>query len=584
MVGPGGRPSSSRSLGLALVQLGVGVAMCAGIVSALLVDADNGPTWILLLFVLVAVTYAAAGLLAWRRRPSNRLGAVMVFGGLAWLAAALINTDIAALVAVGLITSTVPVALVIHLLHAFPSGRLLSRASRVVVVAAYVTTTVLQIPIYALVADPGPTGVLSFADRPDLARLGAGFQAAVGSALMVATTVILISRLRRADRSQRRVLAPLYAYGVLAVLLVSFSANILEPMGLDPVSRAVLQLLVLGGVPVAFVLGVLRGGFRQTGEIVELGSWLGTGSGARPGLRDALAATLGDPTLELVFWSPELQDYLDGHGRPVRLPDGPDRAAVEIDLAGRRVGAISYDATSLADPDLVRQAGRVVAIAVDRDRLTAEVLASRDALRSSRARIVEAGDTERRRVARDLHDGVQVQLVLLALEAYALGDDPTASASVQRGAVELRAGIDATAAALRRLVHGVMPALLIERGLFAATEDLVDRMPIPTELGLSGDDRGLPPTVQSTAYFAISEGLSNAVKHSGARRLTVRLDRHEELLQIEIRDDGVGGAAPGGGAGLRGMADRVDVLGGTFELESRPSDGTRLWVEVPCGS
>jgi signal transduction histidine kinase len=329
---------------------------------------------------------------------------------------------------------------------------------------------------------------------------------------------------------------------------------------------------------------VLRGGFRRTGEIEELGTWLGTEGGARPALTEALGTTLGDPSLELVFWVPEREGYVDSGGRWVDPPPpGSSRALVQIDLAGRRVGAIIYDATLIADPEPVRQASRVVAIAVDHERLTAEVLASREELRESRARIVEAGDAERRRIAQDLHDGLQARLVTLALKAYAVGDDPTASGSVREEATELRAGIDTAAAELRQLVHGVMPALLIERGLYAATEDLVDRMPIPTRLALSGNDHGLSPVVQSTAYFTLSEGLTNAVKHARASRLEVSLARSNGLLNIEIGDDGIGGAAAGWGVGLRGLTDRLDVLGGTLRVQSSPTQGTRLLVEVPCG-
>ncbi len=577
------RLTSSPSLQSALTHVGVSFALLAMMVTILLVASPNEPTWLLMLFVVVALSYASAGMLAWRRRPSNGLGALMMAGGFAWLVASLSNTAVTPLVAIGVIVATLPIAIVVHLLHAFPSGRLPDRASRITVAAVYLVTLILQVPLYLFHPIPGPEGVLAIADRPDLTALARSVQGISGSLVMIATTVILLGRLRRAEPDQRRILGPLYLYGVLTVLFVSFSANVLERLlGMDVLLRVALQLAVLGGVPIAFALGVLRGGFRRTGEIQELGSWLGTAHGGRPALGETLAQTLGDPSLELMFWVPERSLYVDGAGRPVDLSVTESRRAlVEIELSGRRVGAIAYDATLIADAELVRTAGRVVAIAVDHERLSAEVMASREELRRSRARIVEAADTERRRIAQDLHDGIQVQLVMLALEAYAVGDDPTASPSVHEAAAKLRIGLDATAGELRRLVHGVMPALLIERGLYAATEDLIDRMPIPTGLELAGDDHGLPAGVQSTAYFAISEGLTNAVKHSQATRLEVQLDRDGSLLTIRITDDGVGGATPGIGAGLRGMADRVDVLGGRVQMDSLPRQGTRLLVEVP---
>lgn len=580
------RPSTSRSLSLSLAQLGASALGLGGVVVALIIAGPVRPVWVPLLFPLVAWVYVAAGLIAWLRRPSNRTGALMTAGGFVWLAAALVNTAVPALVAVGQITATVPLAITIHLLHAFPSGRLPSAASRASVLAVYAVTLVLQAPLYLFRAAPSPENLLTVADRPDLAALGANVQTLAGAAVVLASAVILASRLRSAEPEQRRVLAPLYSYGIGAVVFIPISANVLAPaLGLGPFVLVTLQLAALAGVPVAFTFGVLRGGFARTGEIEELGAWLGTEGGTRPALADALAATLGDPSLELVYWVPDRDRYVDPSGRWVELPPaGSRRTSVEVELAGRRVGAIVYDATLIADPELVRRAGRVVAIAVDHERLTADLRSSRQQLRRSRARIVQAGDNERLRIARDLHDGLQVQLVLLALKAHGVAADPSASPQVTAAATQLRSEIDAAAAELRRIVHGVMPALLIERGLFAATEDLVDRMPLPTTLELDGTDGGLPPTVQSTAYFVLSEGLTNAVKHSQADRLTVRVARADGHLSIRIHDDGVGGAVPAAGSGLRSLADRLDVLGGTLHLQSsagHDSHGTSTTRRVP---
>jgi signal transduction histidine kinase len=583
---PGRRSSVARSLGLALTQIGVAAGLLGAVEIALVVHGPLGPVWILVLFTVVGWVYVAAGLMAWWRRPSNRMGAVLVLGGFTWLAAQLANTEVPVLIAFGLILATVPLAVVVHLLHAFPSGRLRSRSSRLTVVAGYVVALVLQAPLYLFTAAPSPYDVLVLADRPELASIGGWVQRGAGTAVMIATTVILIGRLRRADPAHRLVMVPLYSYGILAVLFIPISANVLQPvLDISLEMLAGLQLAVLGAVPVAFALGVLRGGFARTGEVEELGAWLGTAGGGRSALVDALARTLGDDSLQLVFWAPDRQMYLDEQGGPAELPEvGSERATVEIDVDGRRVGAIIYDATLIADPELVRTAGRVIAIEVDRTGLTAELLASQDALRQSRARIVEAGDRERRRIAQDLHDGLQVRLVLLALDAQRLAEHPNDAGTTREAATSLRAGIDAAAAELRQLVHAVMPALLIERGLAAAAEDLCDRMPVPTRLDLHLDDGALPEALESTAYFVVAEGLANALKHSGGREFNVRLAQIEGSLIVEVRDDGLGGASVGRGAGLRGLADRVDVLGGRLRIDSPQGGGTHLVAELPCGS
>ncbi len=578
--------SASRSLGVALDQLGIGVGVLATLVIVLVVAAPHEPTWVLLLFPAVGMIYGAAGLVAWRRRPSNRMGALLIFGAYAWLLASLANVEPPVLVAMGTIVATVPIAVVVHLLHAFPSGRLPTRASRVVVAAVYFLTLVMEAPRYLFVATPSPYDLLTVSDRPDLARWGGAVQSGLGAVLVSpppsswsggcggptgrsggCSGPCSRTASSRCSSCRSAQTCWLPCWGSIRSPGRSCSWRC------SPACPSPSRSVCCAG---------------DSGAPGRSRSWA-PGWEPKPGCGPRSPKHSPQPSairaLKLVFWVPERECYVDSAGRVVDPPPpGSSRAMVQIDLAGRRVGAIIYDATLIADPEPVRQASRVVAIAVDHERLTAEVLASREALRQSRARIVEAGDAERRRIAQDLHDGLQARLVMLALKAYAIGDDPTASDPVREEAAELRAGIDTAAAELRQLVHGVMPALLIERGLYAATEDLVDRMPIPTRLELSGNDHGLSPVVQSTAYFTLSEGLTNAVKHARASRLEVSLGRADGLLNIEIGDDGVGGAAAGWGVGLRGLTDRLDVLGGTLQVQSSPTQGTRLVVEVPCGS
>ena len=461
--------------------------------------------------------------------------------------------------------------MILHILLAFPSGRLEHPLPRVLVGAGYVITIVLEAPRYLFASGPG---VLDVAHRHGLAHIGVVIQNSAGAVVLVLSALVLALRLRAATAPQRRVLGLLYGYGIFAILFLELAANVLPPLfGFGPITVFVLQISAAAGIPIAFTVGVLSGRFARTAEIEELGVWLGSDEVGRPLLRDALARALADESLELLFYSLDEDRYVDAWGRPGELPEaGSGRASVEIDLAGQRIGAIAYDALLIGDPGLVRAAGRVIALALERERLTAELLASRDALRESRARIVDAADRERRRIARDLHDGLQAQLVMLAMKADRIASAPDAP-SVAYDAAEVRAGLETASESLRGLVQGVMPALLIERGLYAATEDLVDRMPLPTQLQLPSAGDALPERVVSTGYFVVAEALTNAVKHSKARELVVRLARSAGALKIEVRDDGVGGARLGGGSGLRGIADRLDVLGGRLVVESPPATG-----------
>ncbi|WP_051215528.1 sensor histidine kinase [Granulicoccus phenolivorans] len=575
------RPALARSLDRALLAI-----LCAGLalvgVEAALLPWGGAGRIVLVLYPIVCLTYLGAGIVAWYRRPGNRLGAVILFGGFAMWLSGLQDTDIPVLVAVGSVGATLILAVLVHLLHAFPSGRLPGPVSVTTVSIAYVTSLVLQAPKYLFNPDAG-VPALFLADDPTALAVGAMLQSLVGAGVMVATAVVLIGRLRRAGPAGRRVLAPLFAYGSGAALFIPVSTLVLTPLlGLTDVERTALQLVVLGCVPLAFAFGMLRGGFARTGEVEELGTWLGASDGSRPALTRALARALGDPSLALSFWVARQRIFVDDHGVPIVRDSSPERGLVPVELEGRTVGAIHYDSQLIADPELVRTAGQVIAIAVDRERLTAELRESQRALQQSRERLVDAADRERRRIAQDLHDGLQVQLVLLALEAQQLANAAGTDTAIGERATQLRQRIDDAAANLRQLVAAVMPAGLIEHGLGAAVEDLADRMPIPTTLELSIDEIPASSALESTAYFVTAEALTNAVKHARASSASVRLTSDDGWLMIEVSDDGMGGANPGRGSGLRGMTDRVDVLGGHLRIASEPGQGTRIEVALPC--
>jgi signal transduction histidine kinase len=381
-----------------------------------------------------------------------------------------------------------------------------------------------------------------------------------------------------------RALKPAVALLAAAGLAVGAIGTALMYSGVDP---PWIVVMFLGGW-ICLAAGVVAWPRRPSNRLAALIcagrlAWIDSDEGDRPELADALADALGDPSLELLFWDERALGYVDGVGRAVALPEERrDRHAVEIALAGHRVGAIVYDATLIADEEM-RSAGRVVALALDRQRLMTELRTSRERLRTSRARIVEAADAERRRIAHDLHDGLQTRLVLLAVQANDVRQDVMVSAGVRAQAAELQSGLDSAMVELRGLVQGVLPAVLTERGLYAAAEDLADRSPIPIRVDFDGAAlASLPAVVETTGYFVLSEAVANALKHSHARALEVRIARNNGQLEIEILDDGVGGAGGSNGTGLRGMADRIEALDGRLLVESRHGGGTRVLAQMPC--
>lgn len=216
-------------------------------------------------------------------------------------------------------------------------------------------------------------------------------------------------------------------------------------------------------------------------------------------------------------------------------------------------------------------------------RLQGQVEAQLQEVRASRARIVEAGEQERRRVERDLHDGAQQRLVSLSLELQvarrALGDDaePAVRRSLDRAAGEAQQALTE----LRDLALGIHPLILTEAGLGAAVESLADRTPVPVTVDV-GDER-YPPAIEGAAYFVISEALANVAKYAGATKASVRVTRGDDHMGIEVEDDGVGGADPRSGSGLRGLGDRLAALDGTMTVVSPVGGGTRIAARIPTG-
>jgi signal transduction histidine kinase len=563
-----------------------GSAVLLGAVEVIVVlDGPLAPAWVSFVIPSVAAVYLGAGVLAWLRRSSSNVGALLAVGGVLWIATGFFNTTVPALTALGAILATTPLALIVQLLVTFPSGRLVGPVEHAIVLAGYFTTLILQAPLYLFANYPPPYDLLQVANRPDLVNAGEWVQRGVGIAVMACTALLLARRLRAATGRQRRVLVPLYFYGIAAVLFEPLAPIVFAPaFGWTPITTYVIQLTTAGLIPLAFAGSIMRGGFARTAEVAELGAWFGVEERARPSLGRALADTLGDPSLRVVFWVSDRAQYVDADGREVATPVAEGGRGVSwIDLAGQRVGAITYDLGAIGDRELVRTAGRVVALGVDRERLTAQLRANHEALLRSRQRIVEAADKERRRVERNLHDGAQQQMLgvamsLRVIETRMSGVDPSTRAMVTAAATELEGAIRE----LRELARGLHPTLLADVGLDGALESLAERSPIPVRLNVALGN-GIAETTGVAAYYVVAEALTNAARHSKAERVEVRVDRVSDQLRIEVTDNGVGGASVAPGSGLEGLVDRVDSLGGRIWITSSAGAGTSVLAELPCG-
>jgi signal transduction histidine kinase len=525
--------------------------------------------------LLVGWSFIATGLFAWWRRPLNRTGVLMTALGFAWFAQTLSAANTEVLFTIGIALDSLFPAIAAHLLLAFPSGRLEGRAARWTVAGGYLVATVLQLPSLLFEAEE-PDDLHSFlvahpdqrlSDRLDVLQyLG-------GVAFAVASCVIVTRRWRTASPPQRQVLAPVLWTGgtaLLAFLIAKgFDAAGSPQHGLELFAEA-----LLATVPFGFLIGLLRSRLAQGPAIAELVGRLGQAPGPDE-LRAALADALGDPSLSVAYWLPESGRFVDAGGRPAELPDG---RWTEVERRGERIAAIVHDPSLADEPQLVRAAGAAAALALENQRLAAELRARIEELRASRARIVEAGDTERRRLERDLHDGAQARLVALAMKLRlarrkAEGD---VAALLDESSADLQESLDE----LRELARGIHPAVLTDRGLGAALRSLADRAPVPVDI--EGDPpEDLEPAVATALYFVVAEALTNVTKYARASEATVRVQRENGVVIAEVSDDGVGGARLDAGSGLRGLTDRVAALDGRLALDSPPGGGTRLRVEIP---
>jgi signal transduction histidine kinase len=301
-------------------------------------------------------------------------------------------------------------------------------------------------------------------------------------------------------------------------------------------------------------------------------------------IQETLASSLGDRTLWIAYWLPDRETFVDERGHIVPLPEpGSGRAWTSVDYEGRRVAAIIHDANLEASAELVQAAAAAASLALDNERLKADLRARVQELRASRARLVEASNVARQKIERDLHDGAQQQLVAMAVELRLLRNRIGANAQ----ATELIDRIDDKLAAalheLRELARGIHPGILTDRGLSPALESLAARAPIAVEQEIDLPSRP-PASVEAVAYFVIAEALTNVLKYAGATRATMRARVDGDEVVVEMEDDGVGGADERKGTGLQGLRDRVGALDGALDVISAEGRGTLVRARIPCRS
>jgi signal transduction histidine kinase len=490
-------------------------------------------------------TLIACGLVAAEWRPLSRSGDLLMATGVAWflpnfnyLQPAIVGQVLASMVFVHR-------GPLMHLVFTYPSGRASSRFTRMAIIAGYLVAFA-----YPLWQQP-PTGIV----------------------LAALACIIVASRYFRAVGSTRRTAGLVIAIA-LALSLFMAGSTLLPPATATAVLLTYDAILVV--IAVALTAG-MRFSWWTRSAVTDLVVELGESRSAT--LRGALASALGDPSLLVGYWLADVRGFFDAEGNAVVVPEvGSRQSSTLIKRDGQPVAILVHDPAVASDPGLIEAITSSAKLATANVRLQAEARARLAEVTTSRRRILEAGDAERSRLELSLRDGPERRLGGLAAKLRAArgsSDDDDTVKLIMRAESQL----EATRDEMLRLARGIHPRELSDHGLPAALSALAKDFPVPVELAVMPIESS--QTVQACAYFVCSEALANVAKHASASRVTISVKRDGRHLLIEVRDDGVGGAERDRGAGLSGLADRVETLGGTLSVESPPGRGTRVLASIP---
>jgi signal transduction histidine kinase len=535
--------------------------------------------------VVAGLALVAAGLVTSFARPAGPIGDLALLAGLVWFTPfwAGWKGGPPLVVSLGTLAAGFTFPLLLHLVLAFPSGRLRSKGARVLVVAVYLEAALTALG-RALFRDPffDPNCWDNCTDNVFLVRSLPGVARGIHDvdlwltvAAAAALAAVCVWRLAAASAPARRTLWPVLAGGVtLAAATIAHSVTLYRISPENPSDPAFLSIFVFGcAALIVLALGLLwavlhaRLQRRSVTRIVaDLGEVPPSGS-----LEPALARAMGDPELRITYWLPASQRYVDDRGRPVEEPvPTSGRAVTPLVRGGQRVALVAHSAAFAA---LEREIGAAVRLALENERLQAEVLAQLHDLRISRTRIVETGDAERRRLERNLHDGAQQHLLALSYDLRVDRAWTEAEGDVETASLLAEAAGEAQAAVgeLRDLAHGIHPAILTQAGLAPALATLADTATLAVEIGEATRDR-YAASVETAAYLVVAEAIDDAARRD-ATYAAVSAPRHAERLVVEVADDGSERTSA-----MVHLADRVGAVGGSIEVEP-----TTLRAEIPCG-
>ena len=552
-----------RTARLAVAAVGTAFSISAEVLAIY----AGEPARVALLHLAIGLTYLYGGVAIWDHAPANRTGMTMTAVGLTWWFQAIAVTGLPVWADLANMLYDVPTVFIFALVLAYPSGRLQAGPDRVAIGILAIASTALNMVQYVpvpLILNEGINGLF------------------VGVALVTMTIVMILRRWVIAPARARRELSPVLIAGTVLILslAINLGRRIFEVSDILGDVLVAINELAPAAIPIALLIGFFRQSESRMQALIDAipdRIIRISRDGFATNIRGTGAAPGASPTDIAVARTFDMMTEGVGDQALAATP----RALAEGDLQ-------SFDFA--VDTPVGRRAFEARVTASGQDEATAIIRDFTDQraidveLRRSRARIVEATDAERRRLERDLHDGAQQRLVALSLALRRLRTrlenrpvpDGTSVAAADQAAAELKLAISE----LRELARGIHPAILTEAGLAAAIGALAHRSAVPAVV-TDKPDRRLPPAVEATAYFVVSEALANTAKHAGATRVGIGATCTDNVLRVEVIDDGVGGADRGRGTGIEGLHDRVAALGGTMTVSSPPGQGTVVVAEIP---
>ena len=495
---------------------------------------------------------------------------------------------------VGLLAAGLVPTLFSYLILAYPTGHLRSSAERMFVGVAG-GALLLFWTVYTFSSEPAirtpllpsrlPTDV--FSAGPLSGDLATVLRAGIWVSWSVLTfgAAAFVSRAFHSGRRPAR--RPLFVFELAVWANALCFLGFLAARGAGSAAADTLGAVYIGSALAIPLAALMMPALDRAVMVRALARFLGElARDPHADLQARMARVFEDPSLTIAYFRPGVGKYVDSSGAPVELPErDPDRAVARIEPPHGPATAVIYDARLAGQRELVQAVGAAATIHLDAEELEAELNARSTQLAASRVRLLDAANAERQRIERDLHDGVQQQIVGLRLKLELATDaiklDPPRG---ERMLAAVGGELDDLLSALRLLARGIYPSIIKERGLGAALSSMALNVPVPVAVSAKTIGR-YRDDIEIAVYFCCVEALQNVIKHAGAsRKVTIRLWHSDEWLRFEVRDEGCGfdqAVVPRGG-GLTNMTDRIEAVGGHLWVASRPGRGTSVRGRVPA--